>query len=143
MINVKIDGLDIPFRLESKAKKVTKEAITEYTMDLLRVATLRTPVDEGNLEQSGTKQIKATPNGATGRVSFKAMNRGFNYAVKMHNGRYKLGKESKAKSSRGVRSKYYNGTFRVGSKYLEGTALSCKKGYEKDIQLRLSKALGK
>ena len=143
MINVKIDGLDIPFRLESKAKKVTKEAITEYTMDLLRVATLRTPVDEGNLEQSGTKQIKGTNNGATGTVSFKAMNKGFNYAVKMHEGRYRLGSGSIAKSGRGVRSKYYDGTFKVGSKYLEGTALSCKKGYEKDIQLRLSKALGK
>ncbi|HBF7594793.1 TPA: hypothetical protein KOX39_003408 [Clostridioides difficile] len=141
MIKVNIEGLDIPQKLELKAKKVTKEAITEYTMDLLRVATLRTPVDEGNLEKSGTKEIKNTPNGATGKVSFKAMNKGYNYAVKMHNGRYKLGKESKAKSSRGARSKYYNGTFKVGSKYLEGTALSCKKGYEKDIQLRLSKAL--
>lgn len=143
MIRVNIEGLDIPQKLENKAKKVTKEAITEYTMDLLRVATLRTPVDEGNLEQSGTKQIKNTSNGATGKVSFKATNRGFNYAVKMHNGRYKLGKKSLAKSGRGARSKYYNGTFKVGTKYLEGTALSCKKGYEKDIQLRLSKALSK
>lgn len=136
-----VKGVEITDKYTRQAHMITRDAITEYTHDLHRVSTLRTPVDEGNLEQSGTKSVKTSGVTTTGTVSFKAMNRGFNYAVKMHEGRYRLGSNSMAKSSRGARSKYYNGSFKVGSKYLEGTALSCKKGYEKDIVERLGKGL--
>lgn len=140
-IQVKIQGLDIPDELYVKAQKITRRCIEEYTSDLLRVSSLRTPVKDGNLETSGTKKVKTTFTGATGIVSFKAINKGYNYAVKMHDGKYKLGKRSLEKSSGGVRSKFASKPMAVGSKYLEGTALSCRKGYEKDLKLKMAEGL--
>ena len=142
-VTVNIKGLTVPSELALKSQRIVRKSIEEYTYDLHRVATLRTPYDEGNLETSGTKSIKNTNSGAVGKVSFKAMNKGFNYAVIMHDGRYKLGKKSLTKSSRGVRSKYANRTFKVGSKYLEGTALSCEKGYKADMLEKLTNSLNR
>lgn len=140
-IKVNVKGLKVPSEINLKAQRITRDAIREYTYDLHRVATLRTPVDEGNLETSGTKSVKRTGTGVIGKVSFKAINKGFNYAVKMHDGNYKLGKKSIAKSGKGARSKYSNETFKVGANYLVGTAKSCEKGYKADLLKKLTNSL--
>lgn len=130
---------DLP--LIKQSKKITstvKECITDYTDDLYMVAVSRTPVDEGNLETSGKKSVTSGSN-IVGEVSFNATNKGFNYAVKMHESKYKLGEKSKRK--RPMRSKYANRSFNVGSKYLVGTALASQKGYTKDLNERLGKVL--
>ena len=125
--------------LIKQSKKITstvKDAITDYTDDLYMVSVSRTPVDEGNLETSGSKKVTSGSN-ITGEVSFNATNKGYNYAVKMHDSKYKLGEKSRRK--RPMRSKYANRSFSVGSKYLQGTALASQKGYTKDLNERLGK----
>lgn len=138
MFNVKIVK-ELP--LIQQSKKITntvERCIGNYTDDLLAVSTSRTPVDEGNLETSGSKKV-TKGSSITGEVSFNATNKGFNYAVKMHEGTYKLGVKSRGKKA--MRSKYANRSFSVGSKYLVGTALSCEKGYTKDLNEEIGKVL--
>lgn len=127
--------------LLEKSGRITntvRTCIRDYTDDLYTVSSSRTPVDEGNLETSGSKKVSSGKN-ITGTVSFLATHKGYNYAVKMHNGSYKLGEKSRRK--RPMRSKYSSRSFKVGSKYLEGTALSCEKGYTKDLNDRLGKVI--
>lgn len=138
MFSIKI-AKDLPIVKQSKKITSTVErCISNYTDDLLAVSMSRTPVDEGNLETSGSKKISKGSN-ITGEVSFIATNKGFNYAVKMHDTAYKLGEKSRGK--RAMRSKYSNKSFKVGSKYLVGTALSCEKGYVKDLNEEIGKVL--
>ncbi len=118
-----------------KVSSTVQKCIQKYTDDLGMVAMSRTPVDEGNLEKSMTKKVMGT----VGTVSFKATNKGFNYAEKMHNGKYKLGARSKSK--RAMRSKYSSKSFAVGSKFLVNTALSCQDGYTKDLNEEVGKIL--
>lgn len=143
MIKVTVDNINVGDVIGKKATRVARECIKEYTWDLHRVATLRTPKDEGNLETSGVKSVTNSNTKIVGQVSFKAFNRGFNYAKYMHDGKYKLGKNSISKSSGGVRSKYSNESFKVGSGYLEGTAKACEDGYKKDLKTRLKNSMGR
>jgi hypothetical protein len=138
MFKIKVSEKLAIVEQSKKISNLVKECITDYTDDLYMVAVSRTPSDTGNLENSGSKRVTGGSN-IVGEVSFLATNKGFNYAVKMHDGKYKLG--DKSKSKRAMRSKYASRSFSVGSKYLEGTALSCAKGYTKDLNTRLGNLL--
>lgn len=127
--------------LQSSVKTQVKSAVTDCTNDLLRVASLRAPVDSGTLEQSGTSKVSSGSSSVTGQVSFRAVKKGYNYAYKMDNGKYNLGEKSKSKSSSGVRSKFSGDSMRVGSGYLTDTAKRCEKGYKEHIQDKISSAI--
>lgn len=130
-IEVKLPKLG---NLTVNMQKALKEGITDCTDDLLRVASLRSPVDEGTLEQSGTSKVKGIGIDVQGIVSFSARNKGFNYAVVMDKGNYKLGKKSIEKSKSGIRSKFSSKSFRVGKGFLSDTAKSCQVGYTKHVK---------
>ncbi|WP_368247398.1 hypothetical protein [Clostridium perfringens] len=113
--------------------EVVEKGIHDATDDLLRVASLRSPVDEGTLEKSGTSKVIKSGKSIKGIVSFSARNNGYNYALKMDKGNYKLGKKSRSKSSKGVRSKFAKTTMKVGSGYLTDSAEQCADGYREHI----------
>ena len=119
--------------LGKNSPKILANCIKEMSMDLHRVASERAPVKDGTLETSGQVVFKNGGTKFTGTVSFSAINRGFNYAQKMHNDTYALGAKSLAKSSRGVKSRFSTQTFRVGKGYLKDTAEKCQTGYKKYI----------
>ena len=121
--------------------KSVNVAMKECTADLLRVSMARTPVDSTTLEKSGTSKVECGLNSTTGIVSFKAMNKGYNYAYKMDKGTYKLGKKSLDKSSRGVRSKFCNSALKVGTGYLTDTADKCQKGYAQHISKAINSTI--
>lgn len=127
--------------LDKNVVKAARGGIEDCTDDLLRVATLRTPVDSQTLEQSGTSNISANKNNIVGKVSFSAMKKGFNYAKKMNEGSYNLGKKSLTKAARGVRSKFSQSTMKVGSGFLDDTANKCKKGYTEHINKKIKEGL--
>ena len=129
------------FEIDSKVVNAVEKGMNEITDDLLRVAQQRSPVDEGTLEQSGTSQVVSSKRMIKGFVSFSARNNGYNYALKMDKGNYKLGKRSQSKSSRGVRSKFSKASMRVGSGYLSDSAEKCKDGYIKHINEEVGKAV--
>lgn len=129
--------------LDKTVMKAVKTGIDDCTDDLLRVASLRSPVDEGNLEKNGTSSVQAGNDKVVGRVSFQAMNNGYNYALKMDRGKYKLGKKSLAKSRGGVRSKFTTQTMKVGTGYLSDTAEKCQKGYTDYVNYKIYEVISK
>lgn len=138
------NSVEIPTKLLNLDKtvlKAIKNGITDCTDDLLRVASLRTPVDTTTLEKSGSSKVESNAGKVAGTVSFKAMNNGFNYALKMDRGKYNLGKKSISKSSRGVRSKFTNQALKVGSGYLSDTAEKCQKGYTEYLNHKIYESI--
>lgn len=123
--------------IDKTVLKAVKEGVEDCTDDLLRVASLRAPVNSTTLEKNGTSEVETSGDKIVGRVSFQAINKGYNYAYKMDRGNYKLGKESLAKSKRGVRSKFTNESLKVGSGYLTDTAEKCEKGYINYINYKI------
>lgn len=128
-------------KLDSKVIKAVNTGMDEITADLLRVATLRSPVDEGTLEHSGTSKVMHSNSMIKGYVSFSARNKSFNYALKMDRGNYKLGKKSLAKSGRGVRSKFGKAVMKVGKGYLTDSAEQCTDGYVQHINQMVGKGV--
>lgn len=131
------------FEIDDNVVNAVNKGMNDITDDLLRVAQQRSPVDEGTLEQSGTSQVVSSKRMVKGFVSFSARNKGYNYAMKMDKGSYKLGKKSLSKSSRGVRSKFSKASMRVGSGYLTDSAEKCKDGYIKHINEQVGLAIAK
>lgn len=129
--------------LDKTILKTIKSGVEDCTDDLLRVASLRSPVDSKTLEQSGTSDVNDEGTKIVGEVSFKAINKGYNYAIKMDRGNYKLGKKSIEKSSRGVRSKFTKATLKVGSGFLTDTAEKCSDGYTDHINFQIYEAIAK
>lgn len=129
--------------LDKKFVKAVEQGMNDITDDLLRVASARTPVDTGTLETSGTSQMVKSGKSIKGFVSFNAMNRGFNYAKKLDEKSFNLGKKSLQKSSKGVRSKFSNVSMKVGTGYLSGTALECADGYSKHINELIGKEIAR
>lgn len=123
--------------------KAVEKGINDCTDDLLRVASLRTPVDSTTLEKSGTSDVSSNANNITGEVSFQAINKGYNYAIKMDKGNYKLGEKSLKKSSKGVRSKFSKMPLKVGSGYLSDTAEKCQEGYTDHVNYQIYEAIAK
>ena len=130
-------------KMDKNIVKAVEDAVEDCTDDLLRVATLRTPVDSRTLEQSGTSKVNKSGGSIVGQVSFSAINRGYNYAKKMNEGKYNLGEKSLAKSARGVRSQFTTSTMKVGSGYLDDTAEKCQKGYTDYINYKIYEIIAK
>lgn len=127
--------------LKNKINKAVEKGVQDCTADLYRVAQARTPVKTTTLEKSGSMKTNKGVNSYVGHVSFKAMNKGFNYALKMDKGKYNLGTKSLSKSGRGVRSKFSNESFKVGSGYLTDTAEKCEQGYVDYINKKVAEVI--
>lgn len=127
--------------LDDAFAKAVEKGMNDITDDLLRIASLRTPVDEGTLEKSGTSKIVKSGQSIKGVVSFSARNRGFNYAKQMNDKTYKLGKKSIVKSGKGVRSKFSKASMKVGTGYLTDSAEKCADGYSKHINDLVGKSI--
>lgn len=129
-------------KLPARVQSAVVEGVKEVQADLLRVATERTPVKSTTLQDSGsTSKVNSTGTKIVGAVSFTAINRGYNYALKMDEGKYNLGSKSILKSKRGVRSKFAKGSLPVGSGYLSDTAKKCEKGYEDHIAEKVAQVM--
>lgn len=114
---------------ERRVKVKVIDALTDCTIDLLSTAQKRAPYKEGTLEQNGAKKVNT--NTMVGEVSFRAINRGFNYARQMDTKKYNLGKQSKRKSP--AKSKFCSGSLPVGTGFLTDTAKRCANGYQEHI----------
>lgn len=141
MANVQVIMSQSFKHLGTTMKKAVNDGIEDCTADLLRVASLRTPVDSQTLEQSGSSKVSSSSSTVTGHVSFKAINKGYNYAKKMNDTKYNLGEKSLRKSSGGVRSRFCSESLKVGTGYLSDTAEKCEKGYTKHVQDKIGEVI--
>lgn len=125
-------------KYSENVKAAYTQALNDCIDDLVRTSSQSAPHDEGILEQSWAKEIQNSNGGPVGRVSFSVRESSsggnFNYALKMHEGRYKLGPNSQSKPG-GVGM---SGTqYPVGPGYLgnvlKGEANAYKEHIKKEI----------
>lgn len=141
MANLKIK-LDKTFNPAStnQTMRAVKKDFNDVVLDLRMVSQSLTPKLSGKLEHSATSKVSMRGDEVVGKVGYYAKSsRGYNYARKMHDGEYKLGKESRKK--RAIKSKFAKGTLTVGPGFLTKTAQQSRDGYVKHLQEKTVVAL--
>lgn len=111
--------------LDKLAKELTKgigEAMTDIVLDIERVSSQAAPHKTGALEKSYKHTMKRSGDKLEAEVYYTA-----DYAERMHDGTYKLGKGSLAK--KGVKSKFGDKQINVGPGYLSRTVEENEDGY--------------
>jgi hypothetical protein len=113
-------------------------AINDIADDLVRASSGAAPHDKGVLEKSWNKKVSSSPVRSTAEVSFSVHNKGFNYAIKMHEGSYNLGPGSRSKpGGQGMSGTHYS----VGPKFLERPLMGEQKAYSNHFRTMIAAAL--
>ena len=112
-----------------------RSAMRDVVDSLAKTSSGSAPHDKGILEDSWTADVNGTGANVTGTVSYSVREGSsggrYNYAVKMHEGNYKLGAGSRAKpGGTGMSGRKYP----VGKKFLTGVADGEAKAYAKHIE---------
>lgn len=120
-------------------KATLSEALHDVGDDLVRTSSGAAPHDTGYLSTKGwNKKVSASATSGYVEVSYYAVNYGFNYALKMHEGSYNLGPGSLQKPG-GIGM---SGTrYPVGPKYLERPLMGERAAYTNHINKQLAAAL--
>ena len=120
-------------------KATLNEALHDVGDDLVRASSGAAPHDTGYLSTKGwNKKVSTTATGGYAEVSYYAVNDGFNYALKMHEGSYNLGPGSLQKPGGiGMSGNRYP----VGPKYLERPLLGEFVTYKNHVNKQLGTAL--
>ncbi|MGF9741581.1 hypothetical protein ABEX38_29880 [Priestia megaterium] len=143
-IKVDIKGLDSNLaRIIKATEQSTTKSMKDCMQDLNRVASETAPLDKGDLEMSGTDDVKKTGTGIQGSVGYEVWNtkgkKDFNYAIWIHEETYNLGDKSLAKAGgKGLSGKSY----KVDRKYLERPFYGEAPTYRGIIESNLKKDLG-
>ncbi|MCP6683001.1 hypothetical protein [Bacillus nakamurai] len=105
------DFLSLLDNREAAVEQSAKTAMHDNTDDLARLAQNIAPIDKATLRRGMKKKVTLKRDSLIGEVSFRAVDKGFNYALWTHEAEYNLGTAS---ASAGGISGYP-----VGNKYLE------------------------
>jgi len=125
-------------------KKASKQVMIDNMTDLERVASETAPLDEGDLEMGGSHSVVVSGDKFIGQVRFQAWNNNpnrsydFNYAIKMHEDNYNLGKKSQQKAGGSGNS---GKSYPVGRKYLTRPLQGEAPYYRKQIKQAVKDAL--
>ncbi|MTV49846.1 hypothetical protein GJ688_12775 [Heliobacillus mobilis] len=112
-----------------------KQAVHDCVDNLVRTSSETAPHDKGILEKSFAMEATSNSGTVTATVGYCIKERGFNYALAMHELSYRLGPKSLAKpGGYGMSGKRYP----VGNKFLtrplEGEAQTYKQHIERELQ---------
>lgn len=120
-------------------KAALNEALHDVGDDLVRASSGAAPHDTGYLDTKGwNKKVSTSTTSGYVEVSYYAVNYGFNYALKMHEGSYNLGPGSLQKPGGiGMSGNRYH----VGPKYLERPLMGEYKTYSNHVKEHLGAAL--
>ena len=136
---VDVSFVDKSKLLNSKVKKAVKDAVTDVTLDMKRVASQSAPHDTGYLEKNAQHEVHVASQFVEGSVGFSAVENGFNYAEWTHDNHYELGEKSKRK--RGGKSRYGGATVPVGTGYLKNALNLNRQGYMNHLRDKYREAL--
>ena len=142
MSRVRVRGLKSGQKhIHNTVRKTAKETMKHNMMDLERVASETAPLDEGDLEMGGFRDVDVEGSKIKGWVGFEAWNDNpnrsydFNYAIWTHEETYNLGPRSKKKKG-GIGNS--GKSYEVGNKYLtrplEGESPYYRERLEEDIK---------
>lgn len=113
-----------------------ENAITDLGYDLQGVAKGAAPEKSGNLVGHINVKFSGSAGAYQADLDSTAMRKNYNYAIKMHEGRYNLGKKSKSKPA--AQSKLGNFTKDVGRQYLIGSGEKASKGYRQYLMNKVN-----
>ncbi|SHE66268.1 hypothetical protein SAMN05444392_102276 [Seinonella peptonophila] len=133
-VDVDLGKLDV---LKSIIPEIIEQRVQNVGDSLAMTASGAAPHDEGILEKSYDVTVSGSVI-ASAIVGFKATNRGFDYALMMHEGDYNLGPGSLAKSG-GIGMSGAN--YAVGRKYLHRPLYGEANKYTQYINLALVAAI--
>lgn len=134
-VTIKKNNLD---KIGKNVGSAIRDGINDVGDDLVRASSGATPFDKGTLSQSWNKNISVSRLQAIAEVSYSVHNRGFNYAIKMHEGSYNLGPGSRSKpGGQGMSGKRYS----VGPKFLERPLLGEQQAYKDHIKEMIQKSI--
>lgn len=145
MSSIRIRGFNQNMRkIERKVWNASVKTMKEAMKDLERVASETTPLDEGDLEMGGFRDVDLEGKKIIGWVGFEAWNDhpnrsyDFNYAIWIHEETYNLGAKSRQKGGgKGLSGK----TYPVGNKYLTRPHEGEAPVYREMIKQNVKKAL--
>lgn len=127
-MSMRVDFSDRSTQVSRRIVQAMKDAMTDVTLDLKRVASQSAPHDTGYLERNASHSISVGRDKLEGVVGFSAVENGFNYAQWTHDKQYNLGEKSAMKT--GGRSGIGGGgMIPVGTGYLKNTLEKNKRGY--------------
>lgn len=117
-----------------------KDAMDDIRDDLVDTSESLAPYKTGKLEKSHrTRRTYKQGKDVSFTISYKAMNRGFDYAEWTHDKKYKLGAGSRAKQPK--KSRFSKTAFRVGRQYLKKVVTGTAKGRSDFIQHTINRKL--
>ncbi|MZP28689.1 hypothetical protein GTO91_03015 [Heliobacterium undosum] len=122
-------------RVQKEIQKQLSRAVHDCADDLVRTSSETAPHDKGVLEKSYAKEVTAVRSKVAAKVDYCVKEGPFNYALWMHECRYRLGSGSLAKPGGvGMSGKHYP----VGTKFLtrplEGETPAYKQHIERELQ---------
>lgn len=136
---MQVDFVDRSMLVNRQIKSAMKNAMTDITLDMKRVASQSAPHDTGFLEKSAQHEVFVASGYIEGQVGFSAVENGFNYAEWTNEKQYKLGAKSAKKS--GGKSKFGGATVPVGTGYLTNALQYNRTGYMAHLRQAYHNAL--
>lgn len=131
-LKVEAKGLDAWKDAGQVVFDAVKEAMDDIRDDVSVVTQSLTPRKTGKLEKSQyVRRYYKNLDRCYFTVSFKGVNKGFDYATWTHDARYNLGAGSRAK--RPAKSRFARGSLRVGRGYLTQVTDSSEEAWSKYI----------
>lgn len=117
-----------------------KEAMDEIRDDVITVTESLAPRKTGKLERSHyVRRYYKNLDKCYFTISYKAINKGFNYATWTHDENYNLGAGSRRK--RPARSRFAKGTLRVGTGYVSQVIEASQDAWVEHIAETVNKKL--
>lgn len=126
-IRISVQSKDNTKQYTTDLHNAVQDAITDLGNDLQGVAKQAAPEKDGNLVGNITVKFSNSGGAYQADLESTAMRKSYNYAVKIHDGKYKLGEKSKSKPQ--AQSKLGNINKNVGRQYLIGSGEKASKGY--------------
>jgi hypothetical protein len=136
-VKVKVDNAKL-LAAPAAIRAAASEAMNDIADDLVRASSGAAPHDKGVLEKSWNKKVSVGFLRSFAEVSYSAHEKGFNYAIMMHEGSYNLGPGSLAKpGGQGMSGTHYS----VGPKFLERPLMGEREAYSNHFRNHIAAAL--
>lgn len=136
-VDVKITK-DLTNKVKAQVDKNVSTGVKNIAQDLARASSGATPHLKGDLSGSYSIEYSLAGKRKYATVEYSVYNKGFNYAIAMHEWTYNLGKRSRQKSGgRGMSGR----TYKVGNKFLTRVLKGETKAYRDYVGKQVNKAV--
>jgi len=139
-INIEATGLGAWIGSEQVVFDAVKACMDDIRDDVAEVSKSLAPHKSGKLESSQyIRRYYTNLDKCYFTISYKAYNKGFDYAKWTHDERYKLGAGSRAK--RPIKGRFCKATLRVGTGYMSNIVEGSKDSWDDFINTNIERKL--